>query len=86
MGLSLGPFDEMLYCLAAFKTAPAYPPQGVMLLFISSAQQVDVQVARAQRRQLGLCEECGGVNEPGTCQQKGCPAKMSGGAKKEENS
>ena len=47
-----------------------------MLLFISSAQQVDVQVARAQRRQLGLCEECGGVNEPGTCQQKGCPAKM----------
>ena len=53
--------------------APSLCAQMVMLLFVGSARQVDVQVARAQRRQLGLCEACGGVNEPGTCAQKGCP-------------
>ncbi|KXZ41362.1 hypothetical protein GPECTOR_521g504 [Gonium pectorale] len=51
---------------------------GVMLAFVLSARQVDIAVAKAQRRQLGLCEECGGVFEPGTCQQKSCPAKRGG--------
>ena len=48
-----------------------------MLLFLSSAKQVDVQVAKAQRRQLGLCEECGGVNEPRSCKEKNCPMRSS---------
>ncbi|PNH06819.1 hypothetical protein TSOC_006761 [Tetrabaena socialis] len=48
----------------------------VMIAFVASARQVDVIVAKAQRRQLGLCEECGGVYEPGTCPQKECPLKQ----------
>jgi len=47
----------------------------VMLAFVASSKQVDVFVARAQRRQLGICEECGGVYDPATCQQAGCPSK-----------
>lgn len=37
--------------------------------------QVDAYVARQQRRQLGLCEECGGLFEPGSCAEKSCPAR-----------
>ncbi len=44
-----------------------------------SAKQVDVFVAKAQRRQLGLCEECGGVFDPATCKQEGCPSKQRSG-------
>ncbi|GFR53130.1 hypothetical protein Agub_g15847 [Astrephomene gubernaculifera] len=48
---------------------------AVMVAFVAGSRQVDVWVARAQRRQLGLCEECGGVYEPGSCAQGNCPAK-----------
>ncbi|KAG1661225.1 hypothetical protein FOA52_008270 [Chlamydomonas sp. UWO 241] len=51
---------------------------GVMLGFLLSAKQVDIQFAKAQRRQLGLCEECGGLYEPATCAKKGCPKKQGG--------
>ncbi|GLC58049.1 hypothetical protein PLESTB_001312500 [Pleodorina starrii] len=54
---------------------------AIMLASVLSARQVDVAVAKAQRRQLGLCEECGGVYEPGTCQQGNCPAKRGGQAR-----
>ncbi len=47
-----------------------------MLVSVLGAKQVDVWVARQQRRQLGLCEQCGGVYEAATCQQKNCPAKQ----------
>lgn len=43
-------------------------------LYLSSTQ-LDKFVAKAQRRQLGLCEECGGLNSPETCTQQGCPMK-----------
>lgn len=49
--------------------------QGVMLGFYVSAQQVDLYFARAQRKQLGLCEECGGVFNPKTCTEKACPLR-----------
>lgn len=47
--------------------------QVVMVVLIVSAPAVDAWVARQQRRQLGLCEECGGVNDPATCRQARCP-------------
>ncbi|KAG2489402.1 hypothetical protein HYH03_012042 [Edaphochlamys debaryana] len=50
---------------------------GLMLLAVLSARQVDQSVARAQRRQLGLCEECGGVFDPKSCQIKDCPSKKA---------
>lgn len=46
-----------------------------MLLSVTSASQVDVWVAKAQRRNLGLCEQCGGVNNPATCNKANCPMK-----------
>ena len=47
--------------------------QGIMLASVLTASKVDEYIARAQRRDLGLCEECGGVNEPETCDQNKCP-------------
>ena len=52
---------------------------GLMLAFLLGSNQVDVWVARQQRRQLGLCERCGGVNEPGSCREAGCPMRAGGG-------
>lgn len=49
----------------------------VMISFIGVAKQVDVYIAKAQRRQLGLCEECGGLNESSSCQKAECPMKQS---------
>lgn len=48
---------------------------GLLLLLYLSSTLVDKFVAKGQRRQLGLCEECGGVNDPATCQQQGCPSR-----------
>lgn len=50
--------------------------QGIMLASVLLATKVDVFIARAQRRDLGLCEECGGLNEPETCDNGKCPYKQ----------
>ena len=50
--------------------------QALMLASVLGARQLDVSVARAQRRQLGLCEECGGLFDPAICAQQGCPTKQ----------
>ncbi|KAL6783669.1 hypothetical protein ACKKBF_B05375 [Auxenochlorella protothecoides x Auxenochlorella symbiontica] len=47
---------------------------GFLIVLYFSAGAVDKLVARAQRRSLGLCEECGGVYLPETCPMgKSCP-------------
>ncbi len=43
-------------------------------LYLSSSI-LDKWVAKGQRRQLGLCEECGGLYDPQTCTEKDCPSK-----------
>ncbi|KAI3429663.1 hypothetical protein D9Q98_005748 [Chlorella vulgaris] len=48
---------------------------GLLLVLYLSSSQVDAFVARQQRRQLGLCERCGGLNEPASCTEKGCPVR-----------
>lgn len=48
---------------------------GLLVAFYFSSQFIDKYVARSQRRQLGLCEECGGVNDAATCQSRTCPLK-----------
>jgi hypothetical protein len=41
---------------------------AAFLLFVyASSQIIDAFVARAQRRQLGLCEKCGGLYTPESC-------------------
>lgn len=37
--------------------------------------KIDQYIARSQRRDLGLCEQCGGLNDPLTCQENRCPAQ-----------
>ncbi len=56
--------------------------QGVMLASVLSARQVDQFVARRQRQQLGLCEECGGLYDPASCAQGKCPSLMRSAADK----
>jgi len=46
-----------------------------MVAMLASSRLVDSWVAKQQRRQLGLCEQCGGVYDAATCQQAGCPAR-----------
>ena len=48
---------------------------GLLVAFYFSSQYIDKYVAKSQRRQLGLCEECGGVNDAATCQSRTCPLK-----------
>ena len=49
--------------------------QGIMLASVLLATKVDVYIARAQRRDLGLCENCGGIYEPEKCNAGDCPLK-----------
>ncbi|KAK9841442.1 hypothetical protein WJX74_005916 [Apatococcus lobatus] len=50
---------------------------GASLLAIYlSLGKVDEWVARSQRQQMGLCPECGGLNEPKTCEEKKCPYRL----------
>jgi hypothetical protein len=46
-----------------------------MVVFYFGSQQIDVVIARQQRKQLGLCEGCGGLHDPATCAQDKCPMK-----------
>lgn len=50
---------------------------GALLVAVYlSSSKVDEFVARSQRRQLGLCEQCGGLYSPDTCKQLFCPQKQ----------
>lgn len=53
----------------------ATPAPIICLTAHPPAPQVDQFVARDQRRQLGLCERCGGMNEPGSCAEANCPMR-----------
>ena len=54
-------------------------PQGLLVACYAAAGAVDRVVARAQRRELGLCEECGGLYDAAVCTQQGCPSKAQPG-------
>lgn len=51
-----------------------------MVASIFFASKVDDIVAKSQRRDLGLCEECGGLYSPSLCQEGNCPSKGKGSA------
>ena len=46
------------------------------MLCVFLAREVDVIIARSQRRELGLCEECGGLFDPETCTEWRCPRQQ----------
>ena len=51
------------------------PQQLGMMASFLLAYKVDSAVSRQQRRDLGLCEACGGLNEKESCRERGCPMK-----------
>jgi hypothetical protein len=74
-----------LLALAALDEAPAWTLDqaaglafsGLLVALYLSATQVDAWVARAQRRELGLCEECGGLYDAATCAEARCPSRAA---------
>lgn len=82
----VAPINSLHQVLADLAAADEAPPwtldqiaglvfAGLLVALYFSSTQIDAIVARSQRRQLGLCEECGGLYDPATCQQKKCPSK-----------
>lgn len=52
---------------------------GLLLAFYLSSRYIDRAVAQAQRRSMGLCEECGGLYDPTSCPEPACKQRMDGG-------
>ncbi|CAL5228347.1 g11460 [Coccomyxa viridis] len=48
---------------------------GILVASVFFASKVDDIIAKSQRRDLGLCEECGGLYSPDLCQEGNCPSK-----------
>jgi hypothetical protein len=46
-----------------------------MVASVFFASKIDDIVAKSQRRELGLCEECGGLYDSELCREKKCPSK-----------
>ena len=57
------------------KNTKKTPQQLGMMASFLLAYKVDSAVSRQQRRDLGLCEACGGLNEKESCRERGCPMK-----------
>ena len=64
-------------CMMVHPTPLPMHVQGILLASVFLATRVDRVVARAQRRELGLCEECGGLYEPGSCREANCPMRSA---------
>lgn len=47
--------------------------QGILVASVFVGSKIDQIIARSQRRELGLCEECGGLNDPAICKESRCP-------------
>ena len=52
--------------------------QFILVASVLLAYKVDEAIARSQRRDLGLCEECGGLFEASSCKEKRCPLRDEG--------
>lgn len=70
-----------IYTIAALDSAPEWTLDQIAgLVFASllvalyfSSKMIDEYVASSQRRELGICEKCGGLNAQSTCEEKECP-------------
>lgn len=70
-----------IYTTAALDSAPEWTLDQIAgLVFASllvalyfSSKMIDEYVASSQRRELGICEKCGGLNAQSTCKEKECP-------------
>lgn len=74
---------RQVFELAALDTAPDWTLDqiaglvfgGFLVALYFSSKFIDEYVAVSQRRQLGICEKCGGLNDKSTCLEKECPLR-----------
>jgi hypothetical protein len=74
----------ILYSISALDTAPEWTLDqiaglvfgGFLVALYFSSKFIDEYVAISQRRQLDICEQCGGLNAQETCQENDCPYKQ----------
>ena len=71
LGIALLCYGEDATC----GSQPVALVQAFVLLCVYLAKEVDTIIARSQRRELGLCEECGGLFDSDTCEEWRCPLK-----------
>jgi len=51
--------------------------QAVLVASYFLSSKVDEAIARGQREELGLCVECGGLNDVDTCEEARCPNRQT---------
>ncbi len=74
---------QFLYDIAALDTAPEWTLDqiaglvfgGLLVALYFSSKFIDDYAAASQRRQLGLCEKCGGLYDSSSCQERNCPER-----------
>jgi hypothetical protein len=78
---------DQVFELAALDTAPDWTLDqiaglvfgGFLVALYFSSKFIDEYIAVSQRRQLGICEKCGGLNDKSTCSEKECPLRNNQG-------
>lgn len=73
-----------IYDLSALDAAPEWTLDqiaglvfgGFLVALYFSSRFIDEYVAVSQRRQLGICEKCGGVNDRDSCAEVDCPRRV----------
>ncbi len=74
---------QLLHELAALDSAPEWTLDqiaglvfgGLLVALYFSSKLIDDYAAAAQRKQLGLCEKCGGLYDGSSCPERNCPEK-----------
>lgn len=69
--------------VSAYSGSPEWTLDQIAGLFIGVllaatfyfSSKIDEVVARSQRRELGLCELCGGLNDAALCEEGKCPQR-----------
>ena len=74
-----------IYDISALDAAPEWTLDqiaglvfgGFLVALYFSSKFIDEYVAVSQRRQLGICEKCGGMNDRDRCAETDCPQRSS---------
>lgn len=74
-----------IYDLSALDAAPEWTLDqiaglvfgGFLVALYFSSRFIDEYVAVSQRRQLGICEKCGGLNDRDSCAEVDCPQRVN---------
>ena len=74
---------QLLHDIAALDSAPEWTRDqiaglvfgGLLVALYFSSKFIDDYAAASQRKQLGLCEKCGGLYDGSSCPERDCPEK-----------